>query len=230
MKIIFSIFLCLFLTPSFSVFEATASPILWSEAVVNLDTLAFTTTGDLNVSFANSTPRGTLVSRDEIFQEDIGEWSHSYGGIKYNYAALPGDTLVYKSWDLTSTGSGVLKIGLDFFWEFNALPGYEPDMVFGGPDNVVVSVGVNGVGLAHYQLNAPSFDWHSGRYISLSSMPDYYFEAGQITSLEIYVWTNANGLWIEKPNTSAPVPEPSTIVLFGSSMVGLAAIGRRRRN
>jgi len=45
--------------------------ILWSELTVDLDTLTFTTTGDLNVWFEGCPPRGTLVSRDEVMYSEI---------------------------------------------------------------------------------------------------------------------------------------------------------------
>jgi hypothetical protein len=233
MKRIGLFFLSIFLVTSFFVGEASASPVLWSKAAVDLDTLSFTTTGDLNVSFTNTAPTGTLVSQSDIFYTDIIEREATFEGVNYRYAAGRGDTVVRQSWDLTSSGSGVLKVDLDFLWEFNALSGYEPNQVYGGPDNIAIIVAVNGIGLAAYQQNAPcsASGWHSSWHSSLWSNPEgYLFKDGQVNSLEISIMTNANGLWVEKPNGSTPVPEPTTMALFGIGVFAISAIGRRKRN
>jgi hypothetical protein len=175
------------------------SAIVWSKAIIYLDTLSFAATGDLKVTFPERVPRGNLVSLDEAFYGDIVT-GHPY--VEHCpeciYLIPFGDsyTTVEKKWKLASTGSGNLEIRLDFHWELNAIPSYMPIGVAAGPDNVFIDVFVNDVLMNHYQLNPniPTFIDSS-----LSPIPNRHFGNGQINSLRIVASTLVNGGWKQKP-------------------------------
>lgn len=210
---------------------ANAAAILWSELTVDLDTLGFNTTGNLEVTFTDGTPTGTLVSRDVISSEDIVHVSESpFTGSQFlcpecNYVGYgtggpnAWDPVTY-TWGLSSIGSGSLVVEVDFSWVFAALAGALPDGIAGGPDNYAFSYSVNDAGCVKSGNSFPPmhFDY-------TLSCPETFFAEGEIETFSLTLYTNANGAWIEKPSPSYAVPEPPTVaVLFA----GLAAIGLLR--
>jgi len=229
MKKLFTLIIFLFIALNALEKEAVADAILWSEVTVFLDSITFYTSEGLDVSFKDQTPTGTLACRNEKFQNDIIVQDRTSEGILYHYGVDSSIvTRVRESWALSSTGSGYLQIGFNFYWEFNAKEGYEPDGIYGGPDNYGVIMSVNGGKvLAGDQTNS-YYDWHTGRMYTAHQSPAVYFEEGEIAILDLGIMTNANGLWIEKPK--APVPEPSSVILFGTGLIGLASFAKRKNN
>lgn len=99
--------------------KAQSNALLWSEITVYLDTLTFRTTGDLQVSFADPAPEGTLVLRDEVTFQDIlvgPRWfppgTSNGPDCKYFSIGPNEENAIRQSWSLASTGSGDLRIGI----------------------------------------------------------------------------------------------------------------------
>ena len=184
------------------------APILWSELTVDLGSIALHPSAGFSVNFVGAPPRGSLISLNEIFYEDIvpagvgGAESGSHYCPACTYVtqksanAWPDSwTVVQQTWQITSTGAGTLELSLDFRWVFASLPGYRPDGIAGGPDNFLLDVLVNDTNMAHQQTNTgvPAV---LGTSLSSRTVA---FAAGELSTLTIVASTNANGGWIEKP-------------------------------
>lgn len=52
-------------------------------------------------------------------------------------------------------------------------------------------------------------------------------ESGVFDKLES--WSIISSTHIPEPDTTSPIPEPATLILFGAGLAGLAAVGRRRK-
>lgn len=218
----FAIVICavLLLCPS-----AYSSAIYWSEVTVFLDTISFTTSGDLSVDFTNGSPHGTLVSRDEVWYDDIIENNRIIptqdGNIECNYSAGDSEyyTTVSKTWALTSTGSGYLDFSVNYTWDYDALDGYAPDYDLAGPDDFVIIASISGEHAGGYQLDvSPPLSVINAQTYG----PTVFFDENEISELTITAYTCADGFWVDMPSAQ-PVPEPSVLILmsFGLFVISI---------
>ncbi len=79
-----------------------------------------------------------------------------------------------------------------------------------------------------YMHTGPASHYYRGIVVDVngtaSKQPDYVYAPD-------YLAGDYPGAWVvsASPNLYRPVPEPTTMLLFGTGIAGLAAIGRRRR-
>lgn len=183
-----------------------AVAILWSEVNVYLDTLEFITSNDLTVAFAGTPPQENVTARDNVLYKELrketsGFYQNEYVNFDHGERPL---IVATKEWNLTSTGSGTLKVVLDFSWEYNFLPGCKPDLSIQGPDCYLVHVRINDKLMGFSQM--PLFPTsRKFTYSVVADGPDVgmYFEENAISTLTVSACTVAMNAWHNKPNPPA---------------------------
>ena len=81
-----------------------------------------------------------------------------------------------------------------------------------------------------YYFNFNNWDWEPckvGDFATVTSLSLNFNHEEFSIYLDNPDWTVTV---IEADNGAAPVPEPTTMILFGTGLAGLAAVGRRRKN
>lgn len=85
------------------------------------------------------------------------------------------------------------------------------------------SNGYDGIGFSITQTGSPSYVGFDLKYDSLDMNPNYIY----LGNKGVTVFSLGQD---EDFAFAAPVPEPTTMLLFGAGLAGLAAVGRRRKN
>jgi hypothetical protein len=81
-----------------------------------------------------------------------------------------------------------------------------------------------------YYFNFNNWDWEPckvGDFATVTSLSLNFNDGDFGIYLDDPGWTVTV---IEADNGASPVPEPATMILFGTGLAGLAAVGRRRKN
>ncbi len=125
----------------------------------------------------------------------------------YDYGVTSGQWVAYNVWDYTATVSGNL---FDFTgayftsaWDYN---------------NILTIEGYNNGTLlysAQLTLNTYTPVWFQADWLGVDSLK-FFTSGSQFVMDDLTI------------NESAPIPEPSTIFLVGSGLIGLAGYGRKR--
>jgi hypothetical protein len=130
-----------------------------------------------------------------------------------------------------NSSSGDIKLeigGADLTWD-TGIASFS-DLWFFVKDNRTDSQSVS---IKKLKLNSSQFfdltgNWGEGLHLYGESFADFTIE-GQIN----FIWSGSvgnsdMGAFIGWSNTTNPIPEPTTILLLGIGLIGLAGIGRKR--
>lgn len=145
----------------------------------------------------------SMVTAEEILHQDgfVGNDLSGEYGYRIDLNQIYGEYMI--------SGSSLDPFGLsaqELVTPANAWPG--PHSPPGGPDFLIAGDGPVGNDLLNFQIvqNSINIAWDLG---TLGRVTDVWFAYG--TSMD-----------------SAPVPEPATLLLFGTGLIGLAGLGRKK--
>lgn len=214
--------------------SAKASPLLFSQTTIDLSSLAFTTTGDLEIFVGDfsltQAPQIYGVGSCDIWLSD-DEFGTSAAIFMDDIEPYPGDLMHWTaraeigasvSAAFTTSGTGYLTTSFDYQWVYYEQPWARTDDLMKGTDQNITYLNVknltsgigNTIGSQHDSLLDPILQNRTG------TTNEVFFEDGATGTITINLWSAAGGFYIEKPQP-ALVPVPPPLVLMGSALIGL---------
>jgi hypothetical protein len=174
-----------------------------------------------NVTFTNGAPPGSIV---------FGAWSNEISG---NDLAVSG----FENFNLSISGGGVYSLGFDFHepLESPAAPppgcNTQPVPCVDSPFLIEIFAGATSLGVFAYNAPNDTSTAMGGPLGFFGVHSDVLFDGVQVRE-QAPPGTNDNeyfGNFLTGTEALvAAVPEPGTLALFGVSLIGLAALRRRR--
>ena len=175
---------------------------------------------------ANGSVDAWTVNFGYVVSDTFTVGASTVGGFDFTVWAYPGDTALTVDWSITSAefggtsyGSGTASLTSTFISSNQY--GYDIDKLSASGLNVALGAGTYWLNLqnATTSFGDPLFwDENSGpSQASESAVGTIASEAFDITSLAC-----------AGADCGPPTPEPGSLVLFGTAIVGLAAVRRRR--
>ena len=157
-------------------------------------------------------------------------WNDS---IDWNPDKLVSDSFSF-TLDISNDGFlGILEGGNDLVYGYSLSVGlYDDGGRFDwGEVAYIDQPGLFGDGFYNFSYSNQNFGWSLAGLVSLNINGDLYVTINSwsgdfyLDSASLHAWGGSG----DPDPTTAPVPEPSTMLLMGAGLMGIAAVGRKRR-